>query len=312
MIEPSQRQVPAILVIRSGAIGDTIVMSVVFQALRRQFPCALIEAAGIPDRLRLINTPGLIDRMISFELPEMDSLFSDDMRLSPHAVTYFQKFDVILLYSFRLAKTLPNLRRFDPFPPDDADQHITTYLLKTLHSLGIPEFKGLQPTIALPETSRSEFPPSSRRIAIHPGSGSRKKNWAVENFIKVMKCLHREDSCEFLIIAGPAEKEVIQEINQQLTDIPHTILRNYPLPDIAAELQRCPLFIGNDSGMSHLAAAVGMPTIAIFGPSNPHIWRPVGSQVIVLYDDTKKSCEAISVEQVFAEAAAIIRCQSTE
>jgi ADP-heptose:LPS heptosyltransferase len=61
-------------------------------------------------------------------------------------------------------------------------------------------------------------------------------------------------------------------------------MTNAPLLEVAARLKNCSTYLGNDSGVTHLAAMLGVPTIALFGPSNPHMWRPVGPWVQVLYN----------------------------
>lgn len=304
----ASQEYPRILVMRSGAIGDTIVMSVVYQALRRHFPQAYIEALGVVERLYLINTPRLIDKITSLELPGIDAVFTEKLPLSPHLISYFHSFDIIIFYSFNPAQNLlcnahgqQQIYRFDPFPPNNTQIHITTYLLDTLRVLGIRE-SNVFPQVVIPENYRASSASSPCRIAVHPGSGSRDKNWPIDNFVTLCLRVSHEYHCGITFIAGPAEQRVVHQISTKLSGVSLTILENRPLPEIAAELQRCDLYIGNDSGISHMAAAVGTPTIVIFGPSNPHIWRPLGKQVIVLYDETRQDCKTISVDQVFAEA----------
>jgi ADP-heptose:LPS heptosyltransferase len=310
---------PHILVIRTGAIGDTIVMSVVFQALKQHYPQAYIEALGSVERLQLINTSSLINNITSLDLSDFTTLFVKNAQLPQHLVTYFQSFDIILLYSFdpegiftkNLCKIYANqVYRFDPFPPEGADIHITTYLLKTLEVLGVYETQ-IFPEIAIPKTE-SQFSSSKRhrpkeaRIAIHPGSGSPEKNWDVANFTELCFRVVHAYHAKVVLIAGPAEKESTQIITSKIPDSSLIFLQNMPLPTIAEELRRCHVYVGNDSGISHLAAAVGIPTIAIFGPSNPHVWRPLGKHVVVLRADTRPYCVGVSVEQVFNEVTKIL------
>ena len=91
---------PHILVIRTGAIGDTIAMSVVFQALRRRYPQAYIEALGPVERLQLINTPSLINKITSMDSPGFPDLYVEDAQLPQPLIAYIQQFDNILVYSF--------------------------------------------------------------------------------------------------------------------------------------------------------------------------------------------------------------------
>jgi ADP-heptose:LPS heptosyltransferase len=305
---------PRILVIRTGAIGDTIVMSVVYQALRRQHPPAYIEAVGHVERLQLINTPALINNITSIDSLAFAALYAEKSQFPEHLITYFHQFDTIILYSFDPGNILTNnlrkinanqVYRFDPFPPEDANIHVTTYLLKTLERLGI-DAEGLFPEIAIPKTENSPSYSEGLRVAIHPSSGKPEKNWQAENFAELCARLINAYQTKILLIAGPAETETLQAITKDLPENSLRILHNRPLRTIAAELQGCHLYIGNDSGISHLAAALGVPTIAIFGPSNPQVWKPLGKRVIVLQGKPRPYCAGVAIEDVWAAVGQIV------
>ena len=85
------------------------------------------------------------------------------------------------------------------------------------------------------------------------------------------------------------------------------VARNLPLPELAAALARCRLFLGHDSGVSHLAAAVGTPCILLFGPTDPAMWAPPGDHVRVLRRG--ESMDTIAVDEVTA-AAIWRRCEN--
>jgi hypothetical protein len=117
-------------------------------------------------------------------------------------------------------------------------------------------------------------PISSADIIIHPGSGSAKKNWPLANFLEVAAALEQRGRNVSWSI-GPAEEAIaLPAVAQRL---PQT-----SLTDLAGILAGARLYIGNDSGISHLAAAVGTPSVLIFGPSNARMWRPLGERVCVV------------------------------
>jgi heptosyltransferase-2 len=122
---------------------------------------------------------------------------------------------------------------------------------------------------------RERLPPDF--IAIHPGSGSPSKNWPADRFAAVARALspHRP----WLLIAGPADAAAVAPLAQRPGAI---VARDLPLRVLGALLARARLYIGNDSGITHLAAAYGAPTLALFGPTDPAQWSPVGPQVKVL------------------------------
>lgn len=112
-------------------------------------------------------------------------------------------------------------------------------------------------------------------IIIHPGSGSKKKNWPLENFLAVGEHL-RQRGKPFAWVLGPAEQRLQLPPGGRV--LPPTSLVN-----LASELARAALYIGNDSGITHLAAAAGCPTVAVFGSTDPRIWRPLGDNATVVY-----------------------------
>jgi ADP-heptose:LPS heptosyltransferase len=110
-------------------------------------------------------------------------------------------------------------------------------------------------------------------IAIHPGAGARWKRWPGGRFAGLMQELIRRGH-QVVLIEGPADDEAVAEVQQQIAaEIP--VLRQQPLRLLAASLAQCTLFAGNDSGVTHLAAAVGTPTLALFGPTDPLSWTPL-------------------------------------
>jgi len=135
----------------------------------------------------------------------------------------------------------------------------------------------------------------TRFCVIHPGSGSRDKCWPMERFFELARRLRNQH--EVLWIVGPTEldwwdQDVIDPIGKEFP-----LLRCPRLEVLAGVLARCSVFIGNDSGPSHLAAAIGAKTIALFGPTDPRHFAPRGRQVKIL---SAERLEMISVEQVLS------------
>ena len=112
-----------------------------------------------------------------------------------------------------------------------------------------------------------------RFLAVHPGSGSPSKNWPTSRFLEAAGRLAGPEP--WLLVAGPAEAGLEAPRGAILA-------REWPLRVLGAALARAGLFLGNDSGVSHLAAAAGAPTLALFGPTDPALWAPVGPRVTTL------------------------------
>lgn len=118
-------------------------------------------------------------------------------------------------------------------------------------------------------------------VAIHPGSGGRWKCWPTERFARAASMLAERAAAQLLVVSGPADDEIVQAFRDSLGDTRVVEAASLPVRQLAAILARCSLFIGNDSGVTHLAAAVGCPTIALFGPTDDRVWGPRGRHVTI-------------------------------
>ena len=112
-----------------------------------------------------------------------------------------------------------------------------------------------------------------RPLVVHPGSGNPDKNWPVARYVEIItrwRALGRE----VVAVIGEADHDEAAALQRSLPDLP--FLSGLTLPELGATLAECAAFLGNDSGITHLAAAVGLPVTALFGPSNPATWGTRG------------------------------------
>jgi len=135
-------------------------------------------------------------------------------------------------------------------------------------------------------------------VAIHPGSGGARKCWQASHFAGVIERLWQQNR-PVLLLEGPAETERVRDLLNLVSSPPVPgmlrMLTHAPLLEVAHQLQRCRCYLGNDSGITHLAAMLGVPTVAIFGPSDPAVWGPVGPSVKVIQE---RALEDVSVDMV--------------
>lgn len=274
-----------VLVIFPGALGDLICLAPTLWALRRRHPEASLELMARDELVRLAISRLGIDRGESIDRREVGRLFIDADLTGP--LRPFS--DYARIYSFFGAKN-PTFRKmltagavdakvsFHLFRPVNAGHVAIAYL----ESIGEP---------ATPLESRlhllgSDLDAASERLArlglhpddfvlIFPGSGSPAKNWGVENFVAMARRVSRK--IPVLFIVGPAETQL--EPRLRTTGFP--VLSELELPTVAALASRSRLFVGNDSGVSHLAAAAGAPGLVIFGPTEVWRWRPLGDVQII-------------------------------
>jgi ADP-heptose:LPS heptosyltransferase len=134
---------------------------------------------------------------------------------------------------------------------------------------------------------------------LHPGSGSPRKNWPLTRFVELAVALRGEAGVEPVFTAGEADEEAAQALKRQTS---FKVLEGCSVLELAGALSACDGYLGNDSGVTHLAAAAGAPVVALFGPTDPGLWGPQGENVrIVRALPAAGGPEAIPAAQVLAE-----------
>jgi hypothetical protein len=118
--------------------------------------------------------------------------------------------------------------------------------------------------------------------AIHPGSGSPHKNWPLARFMELARLIEDRKEARSLFLLGPVEAECWGDQVGRLQETHIPIIKAPPLPVLAGLLTHCAGYVGNDSGVSHLAAALGLPAVVLFGPTDPLLWAPQGRAVRAL------------------------------
>jgi ADP-heptose:LPS heptosyltransferase len=241
-----------VLVLRPGALGDTLLAVPALRALRRAF--SPVRLAAHAATARLLAHLGEVDDGLAFDDPSLAWIFGDCVTEEP-IVAWMQA-------EIRCARLVA------PSRPTHAT-HCARYLLRTLEPLGID--------LAWDDRPLDVRPIASDEILIHPGSGSAVKNWPAERFAAVIRALDAPPR----LVVGEADLEAAAAIEARLgRRLPR--LEHAPLEAVASRLAGCRAYLGNDSGVSHLAGLCGARTIALFGPTPPDVWRPIGRHVQVL------------------------------
>jgi ADP-heptose:LPS heptosyltransferase len=137
-------------------------------------------------------------------------------------------------------------------------------------------------------------------LAVHPGSGSPTKNWPADRYAQLVRV--RGDGTHWLLVSGPADTGVVCP----LVALPGAVhARDLPPRVLGALLARAGLYVGNDSGVTHLAAAAGAPTLALFGPTDAATWTPVGPLVETV-SSPDGSMEGLDLARVRVAAAHLL------
>jgi len=210
--------------------------------------------------------------------------------------------DAAIAYTRDHVLSGPLLRRLvrhvavhDPAPPEGGP-HASRWLASPLPAVGIPLLEVEVPELAPAEPDARAADAIAARLpagflALHPGSGSRRKNWPAERFAE----LAGRERAPWLLVQGPADDAAAAV----LATVPGAVVaRDLPLRTLAALLARAGAYVGNDSGITHLAAAAGAPTVALFGATDPKLWAPIGPRVRIV--DCGGAMDAVTVETVSA------------
>jgi ADP-heptose:LPS heptosyltransferase len=148
--------------------------------------------------------------------------------------------------------------------------------------------------------------PTLKPVIIHPGSGGEHKCWQLDNFLSVAQMLAGE-GIEVVFLLGPAEQERFGASAMAKIGAAGRLLANLSLAEVLAVLSCAGGYVGNDSGITHLSAALGIRTVAVFGPTEPAVYGPVGPAVTILQSGEPDFAEAISEDLPGEVVAALVQ-----
>jgi ADP-heptose:LPS heptosyltransferase len=278
------------LLVHQGALGDLVLCFPALIALKKYVQSIHLLCQN---RLGKLSCHlGLTDRHFPIESALFASLYADSPASEVREM--LMQYDAIVLFSFsqQLCQTIRRITEKDvyliaPRPALGQKIHVSRHILSGLADCGLLKSDDISPIIQ--DFRYKNADPA--KILIHPGSGSPRKNWHVSNFIRVYELLEAEGKKPEFVL-GPAEESLAEDLKN--IGIIH---QHSDLPELADLLRHTGGFIGNDSGATHLAAFLGLTVTAIFGPSDPERWKPLGRAVRVLRAKTSCSpCFEISTK----------------
>jgi len=302
-----------ILVIRGGAIGDFILTLPALKALRDAYSAAHIEILGYAHIAALAEGRFYADAVRSIEYGALSRFFARSAELPNDLADYFARFDLIVSYLFD-----PDLIFQTNLERAGASEIITGpgKLNEEGHAtlqLARPMMVDLE--LELETTSAIIHPSAADRqfadeflqdfpgpfFAIHPGSGSGRKNWPLPKWVELGNRLLAlpEIAGSLLLVSGEADEAQASKLRSTWPTSRIREARGLRLTHLAAVLERSAHFVGHDSGISHLAAAVGTHCILLFGPTDPAVWAPTNPNVRVLRAPGG-NLAALSVESVLS------------
>jgi heptosyltransferase-3 len=305
-----------ILVIRGGAIGDFILTLPAIRLLREGFPGVGLEILGYKHIVALAEGRFYAQATRSIEYAPMARFFVSGAELDAGLSAYFSGFQQIISYlSDPQGHFEANLRRagakevLQAYSRPEAPHHAAVQLARPLERLALYLENPAAEVFPSLEDQSAAAGFLSRVgelfIALHPGSGSDRKNWIPERWVAVVEgLLESQPGLGLLVVGGEADERPLAEVLKRL-GARAQVARDLPLPHLAAALQRCRLFLGHDTGIAHLAAASGAPCLLLFGPTDPVVWAPRNPQVQVL-EAPGGDFSRLRADRVLAEAIRIL------
>lgn len=279
-----------VLVIRGGALGDFILTLPVLSALRVQFPEIRLEVLGYPHIAQLATLGGLVDAVHPIEARSLAGFFAHQGVLDEGTADFFAEFALIISFLYDPDEIFQgNVARCSKAqfiagphrPAERGGRHATDSFLQALEKLAIFDADSVPRLRAA-----GESPGPGSWLAAHPGSGSETKNWPERRWAELLRRVVAETRHQILLVGGEAEGDRLDRLAAGLPRERLQLARSLPLGRLAGLLSACGQFIGHDSGITHLATALGVPALVLWGPSDPRLWRPRGENILVLQDDT--------------------------
>ena len=332
----NKTDIPKILLIKLGAVGDLVLASSFFDQLRKNFPHSeIILVVGRSSYYAVEHNPNinrfiLADDYVLYHgglwLRSLECLRlilklrkeAFDIAFVLHRAWPFNLLAYLVNISMRIGFGRGNEGMFLTHPTSVHEhQNERESYLDLLRNVDIPAvYEKTYYYLSDEEISflglfleRYSITPDEELVAIAPGGGDNAKStmvtkrWPAQNYIELIQRLQRERSCRVILVGGPGDREVTNHIIQISPDCLDAT--DLSFGDMASVLRRCNLFVGNDSAPHHIAASMGIPCIGIFGPTDPRQWAPLDQNSSVVIKPVE--CHPCFIDETFPKCSHI-RC----
>ena len=259
-----------------------------------------------PGRVSQHRHAGIADRLD--EARGLANFFARNGELSEDLSDYFSEFNIIVSYLYdpdeifktNIARCFRGQFIVGPHRPKETERiHATKVFLRPLERLAIFEADAV-PRLTLDPRPSALGP----LLALHPGSGSEQKNWPETRWAELIEQLLSGTNVNLLLVGGEAEGERLQKLAAALPPTRCVVAKSLPLAELARRLQSCVGFVGHDSGITHLAAAVGLPCVVLWADTSEEIWRPQGARVQIIRE--LSGLHRLGAARVVAEIAPML------
>ena len=297
------------LIIQPGAIGDCILTLPLADFLKTYVGIGAVDILGHTEYIAIFPGRTSVDRVRSIDAVDLHRFFVDtaQFRISDGdpLVNFFAEYEWLLTFLGEPDSPFEQNLIFTancsrsaavitiPLkPPKDFAGHITDFYIQQFAAesdldINIPETKKNRRLIASEKSdlqtakeilTQANIDLNSKLVIIHPGSGGKHKCWPIDNYLALAEQLRKKNH-EVAFLLGPAEVERLTKSDLARIKNAAPTLTDLSLNQLCALFTHTSAFIGNDSGITHLAAAMGLKTVAIFITTDPCLYRPLGPHV---------------------------------
>ena len=312
------------LILNSGAIGDCLLSLPLAKAIRDLYRLDRVDFIGNTEYTGFYPGRTCIDGVRSAESIPLYRLFADQNQFVlddkdrlldvfaeyAHVISFLgaghPHFEQNLLFTLHSTHAA-QLTLIPVWPPADWSGHITEFYWDCYQKENQVEDTDFFPSLSVTPIpadylsgmdllEQADVDTETSLIVIQPGSGSLDKCWHPENFLQTAALL-KQDHQQVVFLLGPAEAERMSPNLLDRIRSTETVLENLSLTHVLQVLTQTDLFVGNDSGIGHLAAAMGIKTAIVFGPTDSVLYRPLGPSVHILSPSQNSFRSAIETEQ---------------
>jgi len=289
MLTIREKKKRGILIIRPSALGDTLLLAPALYQLAHEKELTFVGRRPGIDFLEPLTA-----RCLDYEKGGWHTLFSQkplcrdlpDFDIE-RAVCFLTDPDGDATKGLRACFQDIPVHCFPPFPSSQDNTHVALYLALCLNASGLP----VDPELAIKEAKRTALlngnnqEKSAPMAVFHPGSGSEKKNYPLEFWFELVQDKSLAIFHKKIVLLGPDEQGLYEQSEKEWRDINIEIIFCPRNEELRSLLKRASLYIGHDSGITHLSALLGAPTIALFRNSHWEQWAPLGPEVTVIAHD---------------------------
>ena len=283
-----------ILVFSFSFIGDAVLSTAVIQPLRTHFPEAHITFLVGPRAFDLLAAEPNIDTTIVYDNRGEHAGWRGRLRLIK--TLRLDKFDIVVNLRDSLTARCIGAEHWGMMR-GDSNRHAVTRYLEVLQKQGV-DTTDAHPHLQLTEAEHTAahrflaeagWTSEQLLIGIHPWGNWEYKLWDAENYAQLANVLCKEQKASILLFAGPNERELQAQVAKMM-DVPPILVKTENLRHLAALISACHVYIGNDTGPMHIAAAVETPVVALFGSTNHIRSGPYGHKHTVVQSEINLGC----------------------